>query len=747
MMITANTNTGHFVRTTLALAISLALAEMCQAEMNDEVKRLVTPDSSVTFGIGHVSGNNSRFGVYNGLDDDGFVGLMDFNYNRRDDETGTWYRASGRNLGLSTRELRVEHERQGEWNYFLDYNQISRVSPYTIESGVQGIGSNQLTVPGTATVNSQYTLKTERQRTTFGLTAGLIGKLQLRVNLVNDDKKGERLFGRGTGGAMEFLAEPIRHNSKQIDLILDYTGERLQLSGGYYGSFFRNENSALQIQGGATAFNSGVGTRGVALDNIALPPDNQAHQAHLSGGYQFDQTTRLNFKVARSLALQNEDFMAVRFYNTANNGVSANTSGRSDLGGRVDTTLGNISLISRPLANLSLLANLRYEERDDKTSVARYITTLGGTGAAPVISDLAATSTTDGYNEPRSLTNRSGKLEASYALPDGYRLTGSFDRDIKERSMAGVRVVGYRHKVEENIYRIELNRALAESLSGSLAYVYSERSGSDYQNLVTLNGVTTYPAYGGTLSCGQAIPAAQLQVTRCGLLQPIYLADRERQKIRFLADWTPLDQLSAQFMVEGADDDYGNGRGSPNIGVRSGDARLYSLDVSYQASDRWKFTTWLSRMESRIDQGSIAAVSGMSNAGAIAWSSRQKNSVDSVGAGARGKLPRGIEVGADYIYAYDKTAYDSARNDYAAFTSTASPSSLPNINYRQQTMKLFATYPVDKSLSLRLDYILDIRKIDDWTWNNWVYTDGTRVLNSPENTAQFIGMSVQYAFP
>lgn len=745
-MTTVNTTSGHFIRNALALAVSLAMAEISQAEMNDEVSRLVTPDSNVTFGIGQVGGNNSRFGVYSGLDDDGFVGLLDFNYNRRNDETGTWYRASGRNLGLSTRELRVEHERQGEWNYFLDYNQISRVSPYTIESGVQGIGSNQLSVPGTATVNSQYTLKTERQRTTFGLTTGLIGKLQLRLNLVNDDKKGERLFGRGTGGAIEFLAEPIRHNSKQIDLILDYTGDKLQLSGGYYGSFFRNENSALQIQGGATAFNSGVGTRGVAFDNISLPPDNHAHQVHLSGGYQFAQTTRLNFKLARSLALQNDEFMSVRFYNVANDGVNANTSGRSNLGGRVDTTLANVSLTSRPFSKLSVLANLRYEDRDDKTSVARYITTIGGTGAAPVISDLAATSTTDGYNEPRSLTVRSGKLEASYALPDGYRLTGSFDHEAKERSMAGVRVVGYRHKVEENTYRIELSRALAESLSGSLAYVRSDRTGSDYQNLVTLNGVTGYPTYGGTLACGQAIPADQLQVTRCGLLQPIYMADRERQKIRFIADWTPLDQLSAQFMVEGADDDYGNGRGTPNIGVRSGDARLYSLDVSYQVNDRLKLNTWLSHMESRIDQGSIAAASGMTNAGAIAWSSRQKNSVDSLGAGARGKLPHGIEVGVDYIHAYDKTVYDSARNDYAAFTSTATPGVLPNINYRQQTVKLFGTYPVDKSLSVRLDYILDLRKIDDWTWNNWVYTDGTRVLNSPETTAYFIGMSVQYAF-
>lgn len=383
-----------------------------------------------------------------------------------------------------------------------------------------------------------------------------------------------------------------------------------------YGSFFKNENPFLQVRGGGAGFNSGVNSTGVgvAFDNIALPPDNQAHQLHLAGGYQFTRNTRLNFKVARSVALQNDDFIAVRFYGTNNNGVNANTSGRTSLGGRVDTTLATISLTSRPISNLSLLANVRYEDRNDKTSVARYITNVGGTGLAPTYSNLGATSTTDGYNEPRSLTNWSGKLEASYALPDGYRVTGGFEHDNKERSMSGVRVVGYRKQVDENTYRLEVKRAMAERLSGSLAYLYSERSGSDYNNLVTLNGVTTYPTYSGTLTCGQAIPSAQLQVTRCGLLQPIYMADRDRQKVRLLADWSPLDQLSAQFMVEAADDNYGNGRGSPNIGTRRGDARLYSLDVSYQATDNWKFNTWLSRMDSVLDGAAVSVdqvVNGM----------------------------------------------------------------------------------------------------------------------------------------
>lgn len=735
-------------RKAIAIAICLAFSATAQADTDDEVSRLITPASTFSVGAGYLGEASQRFGMYNGLDEEGSYGLLDFSYNRRNEETGTWYRATGRNLGLDTREIRLEHERQGKWGYFIDYNRINRVSPYTVITGVQGIGTDQLTVPNPAAVNAEFTLKTERHRSSFGLNAALIGNTQLRVLLQNEEKDGERLFGRGTGSVMEFLAEPIHSTTRQIDLIVDYTGEALQLSGGYYGSFFKNENPVLKITGGNSAFNAGVGSTGVAFDNISLPPDNEAHQFHLAGGYQLAKTTRMSFKIAKSMATQNDDFIGVRFFNTANNGVNANTSGRNDLGGRLDTTLATLGLTSRPITDLFLLANLRYEQRDDKTSVARYITSVAGTGAAPILNPLSGTSTTDGFNEPRSLTNRSGKLEASYQLPDGYSLTGGYDHDTKERSMSGVRVVGYRHTVEEDTYRVELKRAMAESLSGSLAYLYSDRTGSDYRNLVTLDGATNYPNY-SPLNCGQTIPPSQLQVTRCGLVQPIYMADRERQKVRLLTDWSPIDQLSAQLMIESAADNYDDGRGNPNIGARRGEARLYSLDISYQASDRWTFNTWISRTESSIEQATIGAVpltTTLSNTGSLLWSANQENVVDSLGAGLRGKLPRGITIGADYVFASDRTSYDLAKEAYTPFRSVAGVNSLPDITYRQYTLKLFGTYLVDKNTTLRLDCIFDRRKIDDWTWRDWQYTDGTRIVQDPDSTARFVGMSVNYAF-
>jgi len=753
----------HFRPTTIALAVGLALSAQAFADDNDEVANLITPSSSITAGAAYVSNQGGRFGIYNGLYKDQTVGLLDFSYITRNDETGTWLRASGRNLGLNTRELRAEYERQGAWGVFVDYNEISRVSPYTVTSNLQGIGTSNQQVVTTATPTNQFTLKTERYRTSVGFNAALGGNTEFRMLFQNEDKEGSRLFGRGStatsangllpaqAGAMEFLAEPISYNTKQLDIVLDYTGERLQLSGGYYGSFFNNNNSALRIAGGAGSASapnnptSGTNLLAVAQDTIALPPDNYAHQFHLAGGYQFDKTTRLNFKVARSIAVQNDTFPDVRFYS---NGMNANTSGRTDLGGRLTTTLATLGITSRPTSGLLLLGSLRFEERDDQTALAPYISNVNAAGQTSLYNPNGTTSqkalSTDGFNEPRSLKNWGGKLEASYSLPDGYRVTGGYDYDNKERSVSGVRVVGYRTKVEESTYRVELKRAMSESVTGSLAYAYGERRGSNFNNLTTLGGYT-YPNY-GSLNNTSCTSTGGLNVTHCGLIQPIYMADRDRQKVRLLTDWSPTDELSLQFAVEGAVDEYSAGRGTPNIGVRHGDSWLYSVDASYQASDRWRFNAWLSRTDASIDQASIASITAMSNAGAIVWNASQRNSVDALGIGTRGKLPKGIEVGADLIFSYDRTRYNAGKDGYAAFSNTTIPSGLPDITYEQQTLRLFGTYPVDKNLTARLDYILDRRKVNDWTWDNWTYTDGTRITLNPVTQAYLIGLSFNFAF-
>src|SRR4051812_537018 len=112
----------------LAAAVGAAGAAWAD-ERDDEIARLVRPDSEVSLGAGLVTNDNTRFGQYSGLTKDRLYPLLDLNLRRRDDATGTWLNITGRNLGLESRELRLEGSKQGDWGYFIDFSQTPRYSP------------------------------------------------------------------------------------------------------------------------------------------------------------------------------------------------------------------------------------------------------------------------------------------------------------------------------------------------------------------------------------------------------------------------------------------------------------------------------------------------------------------------------------------------------------------------------------------------------------------------------------------
>lgn len=692
----------------IPLAILVAFSNCSFAEEDDEVQRLIRPESSVSFGIGSVSRDSQRFGMYNGLDKESVVGIGEFSFNRRNDETGTWIRAKGRNLGIPQAELKLEYSRQGAWGYFADIDQITRNTPYTIFSKLQGSGSNSLSYPARSGQQAPATgelpaLSTERLNSRLGFNYFFSPEFELKILFQNSEKKGGRPFGRGNttsavAFAQEFLVEPVDYTTRQLDVTLDYTGSRLQLSGGYYGSWFQNQNTQLNVAGGDTSLRSPAG--GLPFSVIALPPDNFAHQLHLTGGYQITDKTRSTFKLAYSNAYQQDSFASLPV-----GGV--NTSGRSDLGGSLKTTQANFGVTSRPIQNLFLLANLRYEDRQDNTPVVRYITGLSGSQS------------TDGYNEPRSLNIKSGKFEASYQLPLGYRVTGGVDLEQKDRSISGVRIVGYREQTDEVSYRAEIAKSLAEDLNGTISYVRSDRQGSDYQTLRQWNWTTN--AFSTTASPNQ--------------IQPIYIGDRKRDKVRLLTDWSPIEQLNLQLAFEDARDAYGQGRDSLNIGPHQGTARLYSLDATLSLNEKWRLTSWISRSENRMEQATGSST-------ATYWSTALTNRINALGIGVRGKLTGLIDIGADAIVSQDKSGFE--------MREAAIRNPLPEIKYNQSTLKLFGRYALDKDTSVRLDYIRDHRQTNDWTWNGsttpYQYTDGTWFYQNPNETVQFLGISVRYVF-
>ncbi|MDT3670749.1 MAG: MtrB/PioB family decaheme-associated outer membrane protein [Aromatoleum sp.] len=659
--------------TVIAASLSMVFGSAL-AQDNEEVTRLIRPESSVQFGAGYLSDDVIRFGQYSGLKDSGLYAIGNVDYLRRDDATGTWYRFDARNLGLESRSVRVEHERQGNWRYGIEYSKIPRYSQYVVNTGLRGIGDDiQMVTPVAIGAGFDKRLKTEREGVTITGQKFLGNGLDVQVRFKNETKEGDRLFGRGRFDGRQFLAEPIDQTMRQVDVILGFTGEKLQLSGGYYGSFFNNDNRSLTV----FPFASGANVNN--LSPIALPPDNEAHQLYLTGGYSFTPTTRANFKVARGIATQDDSF------------IVASAPGRSNLDGRVETTLLQAGLTARPMPKLSLLANFKYEDRDDETPVRQYF---------PPVS-----TTVNAFNEPRSLRSRTGKVEASYLLPADFRVIGGVDYEERRRNVIAVRQVNYREETDELSYRVELRRSLGETLNGSIGYVNSDRDGSRFQN------------------------PASFPVT--GPVAPLHIADRERDKVRLKLDWAPAEQLSVQLLADVSRDDYSGAK----LGLDDGRSTFVSLDASYSISDAWQALGWASREKSRIDNDSSTRIGTVHTP----WSAEVKQRTEAFGLGLRGKLNERWKVGGDIQYSHD-------RSDYGLSGVPTATALLPDVKYTLRTLKLFAEYEMRQDLSVRFDAIHDRWSTNDWVWSSFAYSDGTTLSQDDSQKATFIGVSMRYAW-
>ena len=724
-----------FNQTLLTLAL-LAAFGPAQAE-EDLLAQLSKPESVISIGVAGVSGdsqNRSIFGQYTGLRKDSGRLLLDVDIVKRDDTTGTWTILQGRNLGLDNRELGATYWKQGDWKVSAEYNEITRYDPRTINTGLQNPGSTAPGVVSLATPGSgaDLNLDLKRKGVTLSTEKWLTPNLQLEASFKHEDKDGARLFGRGiacgafaalrnacgaaagtllanTSTVMLLLPEPINSNIKQFEAKLNFSGEKFLLSGGYYGSFYTNSNGSLNPLVNGSLWNSN-GTslslpsatlQGILQQPMALAPDNEAHQFYLSGNYALASTTRATFKLAYTHATQDRDFAAT--------GLSGAPAGLANLGGEVNTTLAQFGLTARPISKLSLLTNLRYEEKEDKTPLALYNLT-----------GLASNPTNFYTNTQFSSKKLSGKAEASYQLPYNYRVTFGVDyQSIKRDRPASTTVIdglsALREETNEEGYRAEVRRSMSETLNAGVSYVYSKRDGSSWLSVVpgagfpAVSDSTIYNRYGSF---------------------PITLEDRQRDKLRVSADWTPLEALSLQFLIEDGKDKYS---APTEKGLRDTGMKTYGVDAAWKISDAWKMTGYwsLGKQTVHVDHSS-------------GYLAEIENTNTAFGVGAVGKPSATLEVGADLTYLNDNNRYQQGMSNGTAVAAGG----LPDVRFRQTTLKLFGKYALEKNTDLRIDLVHQRSKLEEWTWGYsgipFAYSDNSSVSMQPNQNVTYLGAAYIY---
>lgn len=587
----------RFKQKVLLLAL-LAAHSPAHAE-DDEVARLIKPDSSVvSLGLGAVAGDQAErtlFGQYSSWRLHSARLLLDYESIKRDDASGLWTHVELSDLGLDNHELRFSQQKQGDWKYAAQYGQLVRHEPRAFTTGSGAHGNLELK-------RKSYSLSGEMW---------ILPALSVDASFKSESKEGSRLFGVGnlctgisspscgsTAGAFLLVPEPVDSTTRQFEAKVNYAGKDFLLSGGYYGSFYRNAKQALTpvVPGSVNAELAAY-----LRQPLALPPDNEAHQFYVLGNYTLTPTTRANFNVAYTQAKQTDDF-----------GSLAVAGAPANLGGELNRTFMQIGLSARPLPMLSVVADWRKEDVKDGTPMNAFA------------------------NTPSTQAKDNGKLEASYLLPDNYSATAGVDyayvkraRPIDSTDIPATSLSALREETEELGVRLELKRSLSDTFNAALSVAHSEREGRHFIGLVA-SATDRYPVVRD-----DALPVS-------GTV-PFTLMDRKRDKLRAVADWAATEQLALQFVAEGGKDRY---TAPTAAGLHDSGMRSAGLDATFSLSDNWRLTGYVNYGEQtlHVDHGT----------GYIA---ELKNVTTHVGLGAVGKLSSRAEVGGDLSTLSDRNRY------------------------------------------------------------------------------------------
>lgn len=698
-MIVMRKRTNETLRLT---ALAAALVSVYGAALAEE------PQGSVSVGGGGWTNDRHQAGEYDGMRDKGAYAApgLDADIQKRDDESGISWGLKVRNLGLQTREIKGEVERQGDIGGSIEYSRIPYDNPYTINTGVLGTGGTRQIVPSPSIVpgtGRDLELGTVRDRFTTKFFKNLGEGFSLNLTYRTEDKDGSRQWGRG--GAPEFAVEPINSTTRQWEAVLNYADARLQVSGGYSGTSYQNSNGIVVSTLSTPAIPTGASTI-----NLTLPLDNQSHQFFVDGGYNFTPTTRGTFKASYTRATQDERLPSSRpdlLYTAAQ---APSPLAPTSLNGKVDTTLVEAGLTSRPIQDLSIVANLRYRNLDDKTPIKGLVFS----GLTPTV-----------FNTPWSYKTWTGKVDATYRLQDGYSLIGGAEYSSQDRWVPskGETFVPFRSDLDELTLRAGVRKAMSETVNGSLTYSYSNRDGGHYD------------VPGSAANPGE------------NLINPLNIADRKRNKVRGLVDWAPLENFTLTLTGDYAHDDYS---GLP-FGLQKGKAYGLGLDGSYQLNKDWSINAWISWDQTKADE-----TTQRWDAGPVLIGTKDNNLKEtgtSFGMGFRGAVDK-LKLGADLERFRSVNKYDQNING-GALPANVVP--LPDITNKMLRLKAFAQYPVQKNADIRFNFIYEKWHTDDWTWmlqpasgpTPFVYgtgTDGTSVFADQKQHSVFGGLRYTYRF-
>lgn len=742
-------------------------------------------------GVGYndVSGDAYKFGQYNGLYRTGAFAIVNMNLASRDGDTGSYRNLWGLNLGLPSRQLGGGFGTQGKWGLKAEFDQITNAQTDTASFIFNGVGSSSLTLrPGFQGItagnqqppaNAANILPFEQSssirldRDFFKVSGNVMlgAGFELTGKYDYQSRDGTKLTGAVMGGGFgnarsAILPYPIDDRTHQFELGLKFASPTTQFNLAYWYSRYSNSNESLTWQNpygqvNAWAAGSGVGFP-TGFGRLSLEPDNDFQQIKADFGYNFTPVTRLAATLQYSEGRQDQSYLpyTVNASPLVSPGLSVPIGlPQGSLNGKIDSTLFDLTLTTRPASRLFVKAAYSYDDRDNATPSNQYLYVGGDvlnqtvipTGLIP--NQVAANQIRT--NLPIGTTDNKFTLEGDYNIGRGMGVRGWYQYRKTDYEVASQQS---RADSDRNELGIEFKSRANEVVNGNIKYVWGQRRGAEYSTNSSFVASFT-PA-----------TVANTNFLQLPTMRYFSNADYTQNEVKGLVGITPSEPVSVQINARWWQRDYdGPDCGGPNdqlllnkvpplifpaqcTGLQKATGQVYTLDGQYAVSrdlNVFAFYTWSRAEQDQVGRAFASVAQGAPTAGFAVdpdrnWYVGSRTTDNIFGMGANWK-PDGkpYEGGVQYLYVRGSTATSTA-----AGPALAAPIPIPDANSTMNSFQLFGKWQYSKNVLLRANYWFQRFSSNDWAYANATPVSSNNVLltgQSPADyTANVFGISIAY---
>ena len=676
----------------------------------------VTGEADVTGYVGSGQNESAKFDEYTDRSN-GATGDLKLNYDDKSKDEYLHFNATDVTRDDQSYGLTGGH--YGEYKFDASYTEL----PHNLYRGAKtlydGVGSDTLTLPdsfqqsiqtaGSDLVNrlneafanaDEVDLSIHRRTGKGSVTYQGFDPFTLKVEASHEQRSGKRpLMGTfGFDSATE-LVEPVEYQTTNARMTLEYASAPFLANFNYYLSVFQNDKSSLTFDNVFSAVDGAVPSKG----RIDLAPNNVYHGPSLLLSYnELPWKGRMTFNGSWGFLSQNDDLLPY----TTNTTILGDMNGREfaaadpenlpasspDLA--VTTQLYNLNYTAAPVDWIDMRARYRYYNYDNNSDAIEfpgYVRTDSSWQEGPV------DATHSSYDKQTAGADVGFKVEKDTRLGLDYNWIGTH-RDHREVKTQG-----------DNILGASVNHNVNDWVTTRTSYEKSFRNIGDYDFSEPFGD--------------------EEQPPQNPWLRKYDEADRQTDKVNFLATLTPMDALAFSGNFQYGQSDYTESL----FGLQADRFYNISTDVDWKATDWVSCNAFYSYEQHNARQSdrqwnpaglgdpyvTDTTPQSLSN-----WSANAEDKIHTVGGGVSFTImPKVLFFDVDYTYtdAHGTMDFASPLGTAADDLNAYVPQPYDSVDRTiLQRVNPKVRYKIDKSWDLTVGYLWERYDFNDFAGDNFV---------------------------